>query len=512
MTLTLGHAFCFAATFIGVIVTIIGIAAVFGAFDPKTQNEETLIKNQNGIKGTNISQHSLLETNQFPLLDKKGRNLSVVIEDNCLKSSTQNCNILKNSFNTKITEWITQNNLTDCAIVKMAENNCEKTIGLECDENSCSLSKENELRFWFQDYFVVTKENSKTVETSPHLQRFTCINKDETSGIKMDSFCIRNLSLVLCENNQILKFDYVVNYLAKNLRNYTSLPKVVAQKIEKNLPYGTGIYSNEKKLDSKQKNPVYVFPSPLMITREAVSWMRYDSRMSNAICNSLGLRKLIGEEINALPDEPDFGCFFDESGNEIKNAEPNVWAFGKDTGTYKNHVEITNNEALMFSVKKRNVLYVKDTNSVTEIPDGWVKIHKNVLIKKNGSLKVDGEISCNEFEENQGFNEFLNDGGCVILQCKEKKSKFNYYKIDDTYLYSKEMEKIPEKCNVNLLQSSIGELFFVRFMVPNGETELKYIDSKSCKEKLTERFRDPKFKISGVECHEKNGKTYLVKE
>lgn len=521
-----------------VVLVLTGVAAYCGLLkiQPKTQNERLSVGKdkystkflQNGHsfdlqqaesqnKQETKQNDNDLESNLVPFLDKTGLNMKHYIEDNCLKARYSDCRILLQRYNEL--KWIAQNNLTQCAIVRMAENNCIEVDGLDCKKFDCSLPNDekstknsSKFGFWFQDYFKLPKENM--VSLSPHFKRYTCIRKDEKIGLEDGGICIRNLYILKGVSNELLELDFVKSSLAKNLRNYSVVPKVVAQKIDvKNLPYGTQITTEYGKNPGLYPNRnVYVLPSPLTLTKETVSWMRKNYWMSTTICYAFGIRKLNAIEIDALPEDPHLGCFYDKSGKPIQKKEDIVWTFGLNFGRFWNVSEFISADALTYVGNFRDYVCVKNTKSVKKVPNGWSKVHDNLFLKNNGSRVVYlSDVKCEEFETNPLFKKYLNDGGFVILACMDQESKMNHHQILDYNLYSKETKKLPLKFKDILLKSQFGEEFFVRYgEIPMGKTKLM-IGLRTCEYFLKERNEDLKFKELGLDCLVENGKTVLIK-
>lgn len=88
-----------------------------------------------------------------------------------------------------------KNNLLECSVVKMAEQNCSLNYENEeivCGEEFCKLPETkksptdpSKLGFWFQSHFKLTKENINQVKNNIHLKRYICIKKDANGGIDM---------------------------------------------------------------------------------------------------------------------------------------------------------------------------------------------------------------------------------------------------------------------------------------------------------------------------------------
>lgn len=181
MTLTVGKAFCYLV--IGVLTTV-AVVSVFYSFNGKDETQNKLINSQVGGndggvhsgKGKLIlSENSIVErtssnpeasTSIIAHVDAKGNNIHFLIEDSCLTSTTSDCKTILDSYrNQKIQEWINENEFNQCAIVRLAENNCilEKS-GLNCDKDLClahdQLEKNaSKAAFWYHDCFEVTQEN-----------------------------------------------------------------------------------------------------------------------------------------------------------------------------------------------------------------------------------------------------------------------------------------------------------------------------------------------------------------
>lgn len=443
------------------------------------------------------------EKYQLSSFDAWGNKITTHIEKHCLRVRSSDSYTLRETWNDHIKESINKLRLGECAIVKLMEIRYPMTIpGLNCNQTHCSLSKEKLSKtdedvfgFWFQDYFNVTEKNIDYLEENPHFNRYTCIKPDGTSGLEENGVCIRNVHSFDPFDYSIFENDYVVSFLAKNLKNYTHLTGKIATKINyTNIPNGTEIYSYfGKKQTSAQNYSAFVLPSERRLTKEAVSWMRHDRRISSAICHSFGLRKLDAQEIDALPmKSPDLNCFLDENGKIITKNESIVWAFGWKVGTFSNHLEITDNDALKFAFDNRDVLVLK--NFEFEVPDGWLKINNNTYLKNNGS-RVIGYLGhlCNNFTNNTEFKDFLENGGFVIMKCTDyqENSEFQHYNISNRHLLCSKSTKDIKIFKENLLQSSEGEKFFVRYAeIPIGITSLTHIHPMDCRELVKERNAD----------------------
>lgn len=75
----------------------------------------------------------------------EGINMDFVIQSQCLQARLSRCKSYSKALESqKIKTWITNNNLTQCAIVQMAEKQCQNTDTLLCLEGTCSLSQEEQ--------------------------------------------------------------------------------------------------------------------------------------------------------------------------------------------------------------------------------------------------------------------------------------------------------------------------------------------------------------------------------
>lgn len=454
-----------------------------------------------------------------PFYDERGRNMSVFIEANCLKASFMDCIDTRHYWNSEIEEWVRQNNLSQCAIVKWVQNHCKNTSDLECNGDFCSLPKEafanvSDCGFFHQDYFFLTKQNIEIVKNSSHGNRYTCISKDGKIEVEENNICVSNLALLNAERYQILGFEGVMLYLAANLKNYTILHRFVAKMIDyKNITNGTQIYTiSGKKVYNSTNEDVYVLPSELFVNEEVISWMRYDRMMSMAICNSLGARRLSEEEIAALPPILlDLDCFFDKFGSYIQKKEPAVWVLNHAL-KFKNFTNVTDNHDFFLAARYNDYLIVKNGTLITELPNDWIRIHQNIFLRKSGSRHIEGsKLFCPDYLANKFFSDFYQSGEFAVIDCLRDKNDNGRSEQLHKVFYLNSTSIVPIKFKSNFLQSNVGqELLIERGEIPKGEIILS-IDLRSCQKYLGVRNEFPIYKDNNLKCIQENGRVKLVK-
>lgn len=190
MTSTTGKVIIFA-----VIAVVVGISVWL--ISDKVWNSSDKPPEQSTPEITTISSNeepkTYLKTNLDTLLDETGRNESRFIQENCLSSDLTFCKILRDELYSKeLKEWISQNSLSDCAIVKMTENDCKiQTKGLDCPYPTCFLPDNQnleEFKFWFQKLFEVTLQNIKKVKGIIILRDTLALKKMNKKELKQEEF------------------------------------------------------------------------------------------------------------------------------------------------------------------------------------------------------------------------------------------------------------------------------------------------------------------------------------
>lgn len=395
------------------------------------------------------------------------------IEDNCIRASKFMCEILSITMKkqgNEMREFITKKKFTDCAIVKMSEQNCIEPIGGKSDFFSIECQKDyttnpSSLCFWFQRYFNVTTQNIENVKENSHLKRYNCIHPKEKNEVEADSVCIRKTAFENDDLSGYPNLTFVNKYLAENLKDYNLLSKDIAKQI-KVVPEGLSVYTKYGvKVESSIDEDVIVLPSKLNVTYELLSFMKSSETFGYFICNALGIKKLNEEEIKQISRaKPTTHCFHEEK-TFLYSKNQKIWAVGPDFASTRNYAEISAYD-LSFAFKNQNFLFVK--NKIM-LPETWASLTENIHIKKKGDRVV--HVTEKDFESilsSESTKTFLEKHGSLII-VGETASKllenFDYYEMENIFLffYGNVWKNIDEK--------TLSNVFWIRFFVLIGKLE-----------------------------------------